>query len=307
MKKIIGLSCGRKNGNSEFLLKEAAMGAEESGVETEIIRAAELDVNPCSNCQTCVRQFRKGEKVQCIIQDDVKWILEKTLLEDCALIVSGPVYHLRANSTFMAINDRMNATAMGNLEVLTRKKLGAIIAVGGAGPDWTNLALLMNNIFIQHTRILVDQVQVTDSAEKGAVFYKYNENQLSRVRQLGRNVAQALEMPIEEVKFMGEENVVSCPVCHCNVLQVPRKLPEVYCPVCWIRGNISFEGKDMMVKWNMEDVACPRFSEAGIHEHGKYIMEIEKKAKVEREKNEIKEKIEKYKSYGKILRPPQGE
>ena len=30
MKKIIGLSCGRKNGNGEFFLKAAAMGAEES-------------------------------------------------------------------------------------------------------------------------------------------------------------------------------------------------------------------------------------------------------------------------------------
>jgi multimeric flavodoxin WrbA len=45
-KKIIGLSCGKKNGNSEILLKEAAMGAEEFGVETEIIRAMSLRVMP---------------------------------------------------------------------------------------------------------------------------------------------------------------------------------------------------------------------------------------------------------------------
>jgi multimeric flavodoxin WrbA len=46
-KKIIGLSCGRVNGNSEILLKEALMGAEEIGVESEIIRAMELRVKHC--------------------------------------------------------------------------------------------------------------------------------------------------------------------------------------------------------------------------------------------------------------------
>ncbi len=38
-KKIIGLSCGRVNGNSEILLKEALMGAEEIWVQSDIILA----------------------------------------------------------------------------------------------------------------------------------------------------------------------------------------------------------------------------------------------------------------------------
>ena len=37
-KKIIGYSSGRKNGNSEVLLKHALMAAEKQGVETEIIQ-----------------------------------------------------------------------------------------------------------------------------------------------------------------------------------------------------------------------------------------------------------------------------
>jgi len=35
MKKIIALNCGRKNQFCETFIKEAAMGAEELGVETE--------------------------------------------------------------------------------------------------------------------------------------------------------------------------------------------------------------------------------------------------------------------------------
>ena len=49
-KKIIGLNCGRINGNSSVLLKEAAMGAEELGIQTEIINAMSLKVLPCRGC-----------------------------------------------------------------------------------------------------------------------------------------------------------------------------------------------------------------------------------------------------------------
>jgi multimeric flavodoxin WrbA len=47
-KKIVGLSCGRKNSNSEHFLKAALMAAEEEGVETEIIRAMDHKVLPAT-------------------------------------------------------------------------------------------------------------------------------------------------------------------------------------------------------------------------------------------------------------------
>jgi hypothetical protein len=73
-KKIIGLSCGRKNGNSETLLKEAAMGAEEFGIETEIIRAAELNIKPCRGCDGCLVALSHGHIASCSVRDDdVEW------------------------------------------------------------------------------------------------------------------------------------------------------------------------------------------------------------------------------------------
>ena len=303
MKKIVGLSCGRKNGNSEILLKEAAKGAEEFGVETEIIRAATLNINPCTNCQYCARCFWQGKEVKCVIDDDVEWILEKTLLEDCALIISGPVYHLRANSTFMAINDRMLTLTMRHPEIQNKTRVGAIISVGGAGSDWTNLGLFTAQEYLQHTRVLVDQYQVNDAAEPGAVLFDYNCEQLKRVRQLGRNVAKAMSIPIEEVKYMGEDGDVSCPVCHCNVIQVPNALPEVVCPICWVHGLMVADGDKMKVVWNEEEAKKPRFSQHGINEHKKYIMNIVEKAKIAREKPELKEMIKQYKAYGNIIEP----
>ena len=300
-KKIIGLSCGRKNGNSEILLKEALMGAEELGVESEIIRAMELRVKPCTGCESCSIAMSRGKEARCAIKDDdVPWILEKTVVEDCGLIVSGPVYHLRSNSYFEAIHERMLPTMFRHPEVLKKTRVGAIISVGGGEPEWTPLGLTSMNIFVQHTRKLVDQIQVNYVGRPGAVLME--EKYLKRARQLGQNVARAMMMPIEEVKFVGDETDVSCPVCHCNVLKVPEKLPHVFCPVCWVKGVITLDGDKMKVKWDEEDAKYPRFSERGVFTHLELIKTLQMKFYTE-DQEKVKELIKKYVSYGKIIKP----
>lgn len=299
-KKIIGLSCGRKNGNSEILLKEALMGAEELGIESEIIRAMELRVKPCKGCEACSMTLSTGREARCAIKDDdVPWILEKTVVEDCGLIVSVPVYHLRSNGYFTIIHERMLPTMFRHPEVLKKTRVGAIISVGGGEPEWTPLGLTSVNIFVQHTRKLVDQMEVNFVGRPGAVLLE--EKYIKRARELGRNVARAMMMPIEEVKFVGDETEISCPVCHCNILKVPEKLPDVYCPVCWVHGVISFDGDKMKVKWNEEDTKNPRFSEVSIPKHLELIVKLREKFFEEQDK--VKELKKKYISYGKIIKP----
>jgi multimeric flavodoxin WrbA len=302
-KKIIGLSCGRKNGNSECLLKAAAMGAEETGIKTEIIRVFDLDIKHCTNCQACVREFRQGKEIRCVQKDDVDWILQKTLLDDCALILSGPVYHLRWNSMFAAINDRMLAITMAHEDVLKKTRVGAIISVGGAGPDWTNLGLLMANPFLQHTRILVDQIQINDSPVVNSILCAHHAQSLERARQLGRNVAKAIMQPIEDVKYMGENNDLACPVCHCNIIQIPGKLPEVACPICWVHGTLESDGKEFKIRWNMQEAAHPRFSIEGIAEHGKYIMNVARIEEKELQEERVKTLQKEFREYGNIISP----
>jgi len=299
--KIVGLSCGRKNGNSEILLKEALMGAGEIGVESDIIRAMDLRVKPCTGCESCSIAMARGKEVRCAIKDDdVPWILEKTLVEDCGLIVSGPVYHLRANSYFEIIHERMLPTMFRYPEVLKKTRVGAIISVGGGEPEWTPLGLTSMNIFVQHSRILVDQMQVNYVGRPGAVLMQ--EKQLKRARELGRRVARAMMMPIKQVKFVGDETEVSCPVCHCNVLKVPAKLPNVFCPVCWVKGVITINEDKMKVKWDEEDAKHPRFSERGVSTHLELIKNLQTKFYAE-DLEKVKERVKKYISYGRIIKP----
>jgi len=300
-KKIIVLSTGRKNGNSEILLKEALMAAEELGVESEIIRAMDLRVKPCTGCESCSIAMARGKESRCAIKDDdVPWILEKTVVEADAVIVSVPTYHLRANSYFEAIHERMLPTMFRNPGILKKTKVGGIISVGGGEPEWTPLGLTSVNIFVQHTWKLVDQMQINFCGRPGTVLMR--DEYMKQARELGKRVARAMMMPIEEVKFMGDETDISCPVCHCNVLKVPEKLPEVFCPVCWVKGVITLDGDKMKVKWDEEDTKYPRFSERGVFKHLELIKSLQETFYT-KDQEEVKERIKKYASYGKIIKP----
>jgi multimeric flavodoxin WrbA len=296
MKKIIGLSCGRKNSNCEFLLKEAAMGAEELGVEMEIIQAMQLKVLPCRGCEAC---YKTGK---CVSGDDVEWILEKIFNEDCGVIVAVPVYHLRSNSLFMSIAEKTLHFHIRNKNIPQKTRVGGIISVANSDRDWTNLNLSTINIFMQQIRLVVDQIEVNRALLKGSVLRL--DRSLKRARELGRNVARAMSLPVEEVKYLGEETPVSCPVCHCNILQVPADFPNVVCPVCWVRGIITIEQDKMKVHWNQDDIKHPRFSNEGNKQHLDWVaaerIPVEKQFLLTREAQEM---IKKYSTYGKIIKP----
>lgn len=340
MKKIIGLSCGKINGNSETLLKAAAIGAAEYGIETEIIRAMELNVLPCKGCQACFKTQK------CVANDDIEWILQKTMVENAGLIVSVPTYHIRANSYFMCINDKIlhifRSTAGHEMNIIHKDRVGAIIGIGGSGYDaWASLTLTMANIFIQHTRKLVDQIQVNRSGLKEWNVWlrssatsspsllpghthqarcqdndydkiwelyeqkydplEFTRKSIERAKELGRNVARAMNMPIDEVKYAGEEHQVSCPVCHCNILVVPENLPYVGCPICWVRGEIILENGTMRVNWNSDDIKNPRYSPQGQEHHWYWLTS--QAAKIAQQKEEIAELTRDIKLYGKIIKP----
>jgi len=300
--KIIGLSCGRKDGNNEILLKEALMAAEEMGVESEIIRAMDLRVKPCRGCEACTMSMGQGKEPECAIKDDdVPWILDRVCVEDCALIVSLPTYHLRANGYFEIINERMLPVLMKHPEIIKKTRVGAIISAAGGRPEWTPLALISANIFMQHTRKLVDQVQINcPTSRPGSVLT--STASMERARLLGQRIARALSMPIEEVTYMGEEKDVSCPVCHCDVVKVPDKLPYVYCPVCWVKGELYMDGGVMKVKWDEENVKNPRFSVHELDEHFEYIKNSQIKFFMQ-DAEKVKNMMPKYISYGKTIKP----
>ena len=310
-KYITALSCGSDSGYCETFLSAAAMGAAEFGIETELIKAAGLNVN-----------VLEGNP-----DDDVSWIHEKTTYADCAVIVAVPCYTVRANALLYAINERSIGEPYPGCNTKTR--LGAVIGVGGSGYDaWASLTNISTQIMLQHTRKVIDQMQVCfcglrewnlwmqqgqpltshthlarcidmpwdkvytmwGEQPDGPTFFKMA---VERAKQMGRNVAQALSKPIEEAEYVGEESGVACPLCHSNILVVQENLPYVGCPICWIRGTVKVDKGQMKVEWVMDDLKLQRFSSEGIKHHSEYTGQIHRQRtaannkEIEGLKNEI--------------------
>jgi hypothetical protein len=109
-------------------------------------------------------------------------------------------------------------------------------------------------------------------------------------------------MPIKQVKYVGEEAEVACPICHCDVLQVPKALPDVYCPGCLVHGTLHSEDGKMKVKWDKDYAQKYRFSEKTMTEHFEFIARLAKKFHTEDEPT-AKERNKKYLAWGNIIKP----
>ena len=209
----------------------------------------------------------------------------------------------------------MNHVWRKDWDVLKKTRVGGIISVGGSGYNgWASLGLTTMNLFVQHIRLLVDQIQVIHAATKGAVLTPTHKITLERARQMGRNIAKAMELPIEKRKYIGvgkaknlphisPEGGLSCPVCHCNVIFSPEELPEVACPICWVRGTLVIKSGKMKVNWNRRDAKHPRFSFEGEKHHIEWLADHRREEEPALELESSKKLIKQFASYGNFIKP----
>lgn len=310
--KLLGLTCGRKDHTSEILLKEALMAARQTGVEVSMIRLLDLELKPCTGCLACVMGQAKGGAGECVIKDD--WhFLNEHLLECDGLILSAPVFVLGAHGIVKLLADRLGPArdiAFRNHAKTVREKEGLTkgkgpdersfkqrvcghISVGGAiTPNWVSLGLPLMHLFTFPSGIkTVDQMQVMGAGRFMNVVLE--PSFIDRARLLGKNVAEAMQTPFSEIKWMGEDEGV-CPVCHCNLLTVGKKNP-VECPICGIEGTLAMEGDTIKVTFSEEEVKMARGTFAAAQEHVDEILGNLAAFMQRADKDEIPQKLEKYK------------
>ncbi len=101
MKKVLILSGSpRKGGNSDLLCDEFMRGAQESGNKVEKIRVAEKKIGYCRACYFC-----KASVGECIIEDDMKDILQKMIDAD-VIVLASPVYFYSLDAQLKTVIDR---------------------------------------------------------------------------------------------------------------------------------------------------------------------------------------------------------
>jgi multimeric flavodoxin WrbA/uncharacterized Zn finger protein (UPF0148 family) len=325
--KLLGLSCGSKLekrhmemwcGNTEVLIKEALMEAEKHGVEVEFIRLLDLDIRPCMFCEKCL-WMEKGPDF-CPVKDDSAFLYDR-IMECDGLILGAPVYSMCPPGYLKMFEERAlgpkanvavlsDAKKRGGVDLrgkpryvderAIKNRVGGLISVGGATTlNWLAFdhALLYVSIFSAHIRI-IDKMRVSGTSRDGHVVL--NEKWLERARRLGRNIAEAMKKPPEEVKWMGDEEGV-CPVCHCDLITITGKGNVVECPVCGITGTLTVENGKIIVTFPKEQQEHSRLTLTGLWDHEVEITENAKMLMQRTDLDQIPKKLEKYVGYAESL------
>ena len=246
--QVMGVTAGRKNSNSEILLKEALLVCQEMGAEVRMINLKDYNIIDCNGCTSCTMGMSMGKYTGCSLDDadDKKKIMDVMLNQD-AVIFSAPTYDLMPSSLFLKFMHRNLAyesaflTKIGAIE--PRDRVGAPIAVGGSTRSWQSMALeCMQATTFTNSFKIVDMYMATQVPAPGQVLL-YDEK-IARAREIGKNVMEALNTKPEERKWLGDPDYGWCPNCHSNSLclgepQWKGLQYPIECTVCGAGGDLE--------------------------------------------------------------------
>jgi len=281
--KILGLNGSeRKLGNTEILVKEALMGAEEEGAQVEMLRLTDYKVFPCDGLAPCVF----GNK-RCNLEDDFNFIVDK-IFESDGVVLGTPCYILESTAIIKQLIDRVFSV---NYRSGARGKPATVI-VPYATRGWTPYAFLQPNIlFLMLGMEVIDRALVHTQAMNEVVLY---DRALARARQMGRDVAKAAKAG--DTFYRGEPGI--CPICQDRVLRILRDDKTVECGVCGIRGKITVEKGKIKVRFDKDGISNHRFTQENIYRHFTYHIKPSRDY-FNRTRETTKAKRERYREYPK--------
>lgn len=246
--KVMGVAAGRKNSNSEILLKEALIACEEAGAEVTMINFRDYNILDCTGCTSCTIGMSQGKNVGCVLdeKDDKKKIMDVLLNQD-AVIYSVPTYDLMPTAEYLAFAQRSLSYETAFLETIGaiehRDRVAGLISVGGSTRAWQSMALegLQATMFTTDMKV-VDMLLATQVP--GPAQCLLHDDLIRRAHKLGENIMKAAMTPVEKRKWIGDEDMGWCPNCHSNALVLGEKQWDglhypIECQVCGAGGNLE--------------------------------------------------------------------
>ncbi|MCF0132799.1 MAG: flavodoxin family protein [Blautia sp.] len=246
--KVMGVAAGRKNSNSEILLKEALIACEEAGAEVTMINLRDFNIMDCTGCTACTIGMSQGKNVGCVLdkKDDKKKIMDVMLNQD-AVIISVPTYDLMPSGNYLTFAQRSLSYETAFLETIGaiehRDRVAGLIAVGGSTRSWQSMALegLQATMFTTDMKV-VDMLLAT--RVPGNAQCLLDEELIARAKKLGENIMKSVNTPAEERGWLGDEDMGWCPNCHSNALVLGEEQWDglhypIECQVCGAGGNLE--------------------------------------------------------------------
>lgn len=318
--KVLGITCGRRMSNTEIMVKEALMGAEEAGAEVEFLRLHDFLIKPCTGCNSCVVDLmeRHGSG-RCTIKDDDFPFVDEKIMQCDALIVGSPIYEKSPTGQLKSLNDRMGPSHDVGFRMIAQKirdehgitegtgpdprafkpRTGATIAVGGS--EWDTMAAPMMGLVMLPLQVsVVDNIVVNWIGLPRTIVL--HDDLLERARRAGRSVVEQHGKTVEEVEYLGEPGL--CPLCHSKVIEV-RHDSDVYpciCGLCGVRGSLSITDGKVAFTVSDEDRPHSHLLLSGKFEH---LDELANRSlKPPANIDEVGPKSLKYRNYLTPLKPP---
>ncbi len=280
--KILGISCGTRNGNNDTMCRVALEAAKEMGAEIEFIHAFDWDIKYCTGCVACSRSLVMGKGMICSQKDDYAALFDKMAEADGVLVVD-PIYESGGSGLFHVICDRMGpGHDIGMMYMLDAKlkeqgkegldpkylKKKAISFVGIGGSDWacrveTDHAMLamspawtvINNEFFSWSKDVIMQ-----------------DDKVERMKQIGRNLVEAAK-DVENAKWMGEPG--ACPHCQGNNFYIFPGTTHCVCELCGLEGTLEIVDGAFKFKFDPADEHKAHDTISGKKLHGDDIFENE--------------------------------
>lgn len=278
--KVLGICCGRKNGNTEILMKEAFKAIEaKCGAECNFVRLQEAEIRSCVGCETCMINHLKGNwDFRCVHKtgSDHFYFIEQLMREADAIIVSAPAYNLQPPGILVRFMNKLHASGDYRDMIQKTPKVGATFTLGGT--DWTNYTLSTTNMLTMELvggyNAIVDKCHFDFVPGVGAIVLE--DEMLARIRKLGESVADALTEKAngETPAYRGEEGI--CPDCHSVFLE--KRDDGWYCPQCLTKATLEMADGELKVTFTPEERAKNRWSRWGIELHDNNIRKGHMKA-----------------------------
>lgn len=246
--KVMGITAGRKNGNSELLLKEALIACEEAGAEVTMINLKDYNIMSCTGCTSCTRGMAQGKHTGCVLddKDDKKKIMDVMLAQD-AVIFSAPTYDLMPTALYTMFAQRSLSYETAFLETIGavehKDRIAGLISVGGSTRAWQSMALecMQASMFTTDMKV-VDMILATRVPGVGQCLL--DDDLMARAYKMGENIMKSIATPAEERTWLGDEDMGWCPNCHSNALVLGELQWDglhypVECQVCGAGGNLE--------------------------------------------------------------------
>lgn len=119
----------RKTGNTSVLADSLAKGSEQSGARVETLFLHDMDISPCTGCNSCQKEDAQG----CVIDDAMQSVYRK-IIEADAVVFASPIYWFCVTAQLKTVIDRIYAVGGGEKNVLGGKKFGVLLAYADADP-----------------------------------------------------------------------------------------------------------------------------------------------------------------------------